>query len=127
MYQECKKRGAKIVLHSCGKIDQFLPDLVDAGLDCIQSLEATAGVDLPGLKESIGDRLCFMGGLDSSGVLTYGTPQDVEENVRNTIKSAGKGGGYFVGPSHDIINIPWENILAMRAAIEKYRKYPLKF
>ncbi|NVM19880.1 MAG: hypothetical protein HWN80_19425, partial [Candidatus Lokiarchaeota archaeon] len=67
-----------------------------------------------------------MGGLDSSGVLTYGTPKDVEENVKNTIKSAGKGGGYFVGPSHDIINIPWENIMAMRAAIEKYRKYPLK-
>ena len=74
----------------------------------------------------LGDKLCFMGGLDSSGILTYGTPKDVEENVRNTIKGAGKGGGYFVGPSHDIINIPWENILAMRAAIEKYRKYPLK-
>ena len=126
IYQVCKKRGVIIILHSCGKIDQFLPDLVDAGLNCIQSLEATAGVDLPGLKESLGDKLCFMGGLDSSGVLTYGTPKDVEENVRSTIKSAGKGGGYFVGPSHDIINIPWENIMAMRAAIEKYRKYPLK-
>ena len=126
IYQACKKRGVFIILHSCGKIDQFLPDLVDAGLNCIQSLEATAGVDLPGLKESLGDKLCFMGGLDSSGIITYGTPKDVEENVKNTIRSAGKGGGYFVGPSHDIINIPWENILAMRAAIEKYRKYPLK-
>ena len=126
IYQACKKGGALIVLHSCGKVDQFLPDLADAGLNCIQSLEATAGVDLPGLKQSLGDRLCFMGGLDSSGILTYGTPKDVEENVRNTLKIAGKGGGYFVGPSHDIINIPWENILAMRAAIEKYRKYPLQ-
>ena len=127
IYQTCKKRGVLIVLHSCGKIDQFLPDLVDAGLNCIQSLEATAGVDLAGLKESLGDRLCFMGGLDSSGIITYGTPKNVEENIRNTIKIAGKGGGFFAGPSHDIINIPWENILAMRAAIEKYRKYPLKF
>ncbi|NVM18838.1 MAG: hypothetical protein HWN80_14070 [Candidatus Lokiarchaeota archaeon] len=125
MYQTCKKRGVLIILHSCGKIDQFLPDLADAGLNCIQSLEATAGVDFPRLKESLGDRLCFMGGLDSSGVLTYGSPKDVEENVRNTIKYAGKGGGYFVGPSHDIINIPWENIMAMRAAIEKYRNYPI--
>jgi len=126
IYKACKKRGVIVVLHSCGKCDQYLPDLVDAGLNCIQSLEATAGVDLAGLKESLGDRLCFMGGLDSSGIITHGSPKDVEENVRNTIKSAGKGGGYFVGPSHDIINIPWENILAMRAAIEKYRKYPLK-
>ena len=127
MFQACRKRGVLIILHSCGKIDQFLPDLADAGLNCIQSLEATAGVDLPGLKDSLGDRLCFMGGLDSSGIITYGTPKDVEENVKNTIKNAGKGGGYFVGPSHDIINIPWENIMAMRAAIEKYRSYPLNF
>jgi len=125
IYQVCKKKGVLVVLHSCGKIDQYLPDLVDAGLNCIQSLEATAGVDLAGLKESLGDRLCFMGGLDSSGVLTHGTPEDVYENVRSTIKKAGKGGGYFVGPSHDILNMPWENVLAMRAAIEKYRKYPL--
>jgi hypothetical protein len=127
MYGTCKKNGILVVLHSCGKIDQYLPDLVDAGLNCIQSLEATAGVDLAGLKESLGDRLCFMGGLDSSGILTSGTPEDVDKNVRSTIKKAGKNGGYFVGPSHDILNIPWDNILAMRAAIEKYRKYPLKF
>lgn len=125
IYQTCKKRGVLVVLHSCGKVDPFLPDLTDAGLTCIQSLEATAGVDLAELKKSLGDRLCFMGGLDSSGILTYGTPKDVEENVKNTIEIAGKGGGYFVGPSHDILNIPWENVLALRAAIEKYRKYPL--
>jgi hypothetical protein len=127
IYQVCKKNGMLVILHSCGKVDQFLPDLVDAGVNCIQSLEATAGVDLAGLKESLGDRLCFMGGLDSSGVLTFGTPKDVEENVKKCLKAAGRGGGYFIGPSHDILNMPWENILAMRAAIEKYRKYPLNF
>ncbi|GAH01381.1 unnamed protein product, partial [marine sediment metagenome] len=41
------------------------------------------------------------------------------------LKAAGQGGGYVIGPSHDILNIPWENILALRDAIEKYRKYPL--
>jgi hypothetical protein len=127
MYNVCKKYGMLTVLHSCGKIDDFLPDLVEIGLNCIQSLEATAGVDLKGLKLALGDKICFMGGLDSSGVLTFGTPQDVENNVKKCIKDAGQGGGYFVGPSHDILNIPWENIIAMRAAIEKYRKYPLNF
>ena len=127
IFQLCKKKGMIVVLHSDGKIDEYLPDLVDAGLNGIQALEATAGVDLAGLKRSLGDRLCFLGGLDSSGVLCFGTPQDVEENVKKCIKAAGYGGGYFVGPSHDILNMPWENVLAMRAAIEKYRKYPLNF
>jgi uroporphyrinogen decarboxylase len=127
IYQVCKKKGILVVLHSCGKVDPFLPDLADAGLNCIQSLEITAGVNLKGLKESLGDRLCFMGGLDSSGILTYGTPKEVEEHIKNTIKIAGNNGGYFVGPSHDILNIPWENILTMRTAIEKYRRYPLNF
>jgi hypothetical protein len=125
MYDECKKHSMLIVLHSCGKIDAFLPDLVNAGLNCIQSLEATAGVDLVGLKNSLGDKICFMGGLDSSGVLTFGTPNDVENNVKACLKAAGFGGGFIIGPSHDILNMPWDNILAMRASIEKYRKYPL--
>jgi hypothetical protein len=127
IFQLCKKKGILVVLHSDGKIDDYLPDLVDAGLNGIQALEATAGVDLASLKVSLGDRVCFLGGLDSSGILCFGNPQDVEENVKRCIKIAGKGGGYFVGPSHDILNMPWKNILAMRAAIEKYRKYPLDF
>jgi len=127
MYDECKKHGMLTVLHSCGKVDSVLPDLVDAGLNCIQSLEASAGVDLAGLKRSLGDRLCFMGGLDSTGVHAFGTPYDVEEDVKKCLKAAGEGGGYIIGPSHDILNMPWENMLAMRAAIEKYRKYPLSF
>jgi len=125
MYDKCKKKGMLTVLHSCGKIDSFLPDLVNIGLNCIQSLEATAGVDLAGLKKTLGNKLCFMGGLDSSGVLTFGTPQDVEQDVKRCLKAAGHGGGYIIGPSHDILNMPWENVLAMRAAIEKYRRYPL--
>ncbi|GAJ06097.1 unnamed protein product, partial [marine sediment metagenome] len=34
-------------------------------------------------------------------------------------------GGYFVGPSHNILTTSWENIVVLRDAIEKYRKYPL--
>jgi uroporphyrinogen-III decarboxylase len=67
-----------------------------------------------------------MDGIDSSDKLNFGTPKDVEEEVKRCIKAAAMGGGYFIGPSHTILNAPWENVLALRAAIEKYRKYPLK-
>ncbi len=124
-YDECRKHGMLIVQHSCGYIDKLLPDMVDAGLDCIQSLEPAAGVDLKLIKETLGDRICLMGGIDSSRVLNFGTPNEVKEEVKRCIKLGGPNGGYFAGPSHDILNTPWENVLALRTALEKYRKYPL--
>ncbi|TFG15917.1 MAG: hypothetical protein EU535_00745 [Promethearchaeota archaeon] len=126
IYQSCKKNGMFIVHHSCGYIDKLLPHMADAGLNCIQSLEPAAGVDLELLKRNLGDRITFMDGIDSSDILNFGKPKDVEEEVKRCIKAAATGGGYFIGPSHNILNAPWENVLALRAAIEKYRKYPLK-
>jgi len=125
LYNACKKRGMFIVQHSCGYIDKNLPDMVDAGLSCIQALEPAAGVDLAYLKQTLGDHLSFMGGIDSSRVLNFGTPEDIADEVKRCLKAAGYGGGYFVGPSHNILNAPWENVKALRDAIEKFREYPL--
>ncbi|MHA1987855.1 MAG: uroporphyrinogen decarboxylase family protein [Promethearchaeota archaeon] len=126
IYQECHKYGIFIIQHSCGYVDKLLPDMVNAGLDCIEALEPAAGVELAHLKETLGDRLSFMGGMDATRTLSFGTPKEVKEEVKRCIHAAAIGGGYFAGPSHNILNVPWENILAFRAAIEKYRKYPLK-
>jgi len=125
IYQACKKNGMFVIQHSCGYIDKLLPHMVDAGLNGIQALEPAAGVDLAHLKETLGDRVAFLGGIDCSNTLNFGTPKDVYEEVKRCFKAAAQGGGYFAGPSHNVLNAPWENILAMRAAIEKYRKYPL--
>ena len=125
IYQACKKNGMFIIQHSCGYIDKLLPYMVGAGLNGIQALEPAAGVDLANLKDTLGDRIAFLGGIDCSNILNFGTPKDVYEEVKRCIKAAAQGGGYFAGPSHNILNAPWENILALRAAIEKYRKYPL--
>ena len=126
IYDACKKRGVFVIQHSCGYIDEFLPEMVEVGLPGIQSLEPAAGVDLAALKEKLGDRVVFFGGVDSSRVLNFGSTTDIENEVKRCIAAAGAGGGYFVGPSHDLFNVPFENVLALRAAIEKHRVYPLK-
>ncbi|KKN15787.1 hypothetical protein LCGC14_0982490 [marine sediment metagenome] len=125
IFQACKKNGMFVLQHSCGYIDKLLPHMVDVGLNGIQALEPSAGVNLAYLKETLGDSVVFLGGIDSSNILNFGTTKDVEEEVKRCFNAAGHGGGYFAGPSHNILNAPWENILALRAAIEKYRKYPL--
>nr|MDO8110893.1 uroporphyrinogen decarboxylase family protein [Candidatus Sigynarchaeota archaeon] len=125
LFNAGKKRGVFMVQHSCGYVDEFLPGMVDAGLQGIQSLEPAAGVNLQALKEKLGDRLVFFGGIDSSRVLNFGTPADIEREVKRCLAAAGSNGGYFIGPSHDLLNVPFDNVLALRTSIEKYRKYPL--
>ena len=125
IYDACNKRGMLIIQHSCGYIDKLLPYMVNAGLNAVEALEPAAGVDLAHLKDTLGDHLCFIGGIDASEILNFGTPNDVDQEVKRCIKAAAQGGGYFAGPSHNILNAPWENILALKSAIEKYRKYPL--
>ncbi len=61
IYQACKKNGMFVIQHSCGYIDKLLPHMVDAGLNGIQALEPAAGVDLAHLKETLGDRVAFLG------------------------------------------------------------------
>ena len=99
--------------------------MAEAGLDCIQALEPAAGVDLAYLKQTLGDELSFMGGIDSGRILNYGTPDDIVTEVKRCVKAAGNHGGYFVGPGHNFLATPLENINILRNAIEKYRKYPL--
>ena len=99
--------------------------MAEAGLSCIQALEPAAGVDLAYLKQTLGDKISFMGGIDSSRILNFGTHEDIVEEVKRCVKAAGNNGGYFVGPSHNILTTPMENLKVLRDAIEKYRKYPL--
>ena len=127
LYQECQKRNIFIVQHSCGYIDEFLPCMAKAGLNCIEALEPAAGVDLKYLKQTLGDKIAFMGGMDSSRVLNFGTIDEIKDEVKRCILSAGKGGGYFAGPSHNILNPSWNNVIAFRDALQKYRKYPINF
>ncbi|NMC05152.1 MAG: hypothetical protein GYA24_08075 [Candidatus Lokiarchaeota archaeon] len=125
LYDTCKKRGMQVIQHSCGQVGEYLPMLVDAGLAGIQALEQEAGVDLAALKESLGDRVTLVGGMDSSRVLSLGTPADVVADVKKCIAAAARGGGYIMGPGHTLLDVPWENVLALRAAMVKHRRYPI--
>ncbi|MFW9784129.1 MAG: uroporphyrinogen decarboxylase family protein, partial [Candidatus Heimdallarchaeota archaeon] len=89
------------------------------------ALEPTAGVNLGQLKDTLGEKVSFMGDIDSSRTLNFGTLKEIEEDVKKCIMAACQGGGYFVGPSHNILNDPWENCILLRDAMIKHRNYPL--
>ncbi len=111
----------KILLHSCGGIEPFLDDLIDAGLDAVNPVQVSAaGMDAGLLKEKYGDRLTFWGGgCDTQTVLPHASPAAVEQHVKKQIKILKRGGGFVFQQVHNIMaNVPPQNIVAMFQAIK---------
>jgi len=116
--------GAKVIYHTDGAVMEATPWLVDMGIDVLQALQFSAeGMDPQRLKQDVGDRLCFEGGVSVQTTLPFGTADDVRQEVRHLIDTLGQSGGYILGPSHAIqVGTPPENVLAMFDVVEDY--YP---
>ncbi len=125
------KHGAVVFMHSCGYMEELIPHFLDAGLDGLQSLEVPAGNDLARIRSVVKDKMCLVGGIDSSRVMTFGTPKECEEHVKEKMRKATTldgetmAGGYIPGPAHNLIDTPMENVRTVIAAIAKYGVYPL--
>lgn len=59
-----KDLGVPLIVHTCGDFRPHIPSLVEAGVDCIQAMEAKTGMNVVTLAETWKDRLTFMGNLD---------------------------------------------------------------
>ena len=106
--------GVPILLHSCGRITDYLEDLAQTKIAAVHPLQRTAGMDLRQVKEIYGDRFCIIGNIDSSRTLPYGTPEEVAAEVRDAIDIAAPGGGYILASDHSLHDgIPVENITTM--------------
>jgi len=119
MYRHVKKRGKFVIQHSCGDILEVLPDLIEIGLDCYQTVQPEI-YDLRKLKEAYGSRLSFWGGISTQRDLPVRSPEELSEIVRETADVMGKGGGYILAPTHAIPqDVPPENVIALLNAFSK--------
>ena len=70
------------------------------------------------LADQFGGHIVFHGGVDTQGVLPFGTPDEVALHARETVEKLGQKGGYIFGPSQILgPDIPVENIVAMYEAV----------
>ncbi len=117
----------KVLLHNDGAIREFVPDIIEAGFDLLNPIEShLPGMDPSGLKADFGAQLVFQGGVNVKEVLPKGTEAEIRAEVRLRIEQMGPGGGYILGPTHNLGNdIPLENILAFFKAGHELGHYPL--
>ncbi|MEI7900173.1 MAG: uroporphyrinogen decarboxylase family protein [bacterium] len=123
-WQPYNDAGIPIILHSCGNLIGFLPDLIDIGLRVLEPVQSC--MDLKLLKREFGKDLTFWGGIETQK-LPFLAPEQVRQMTRDTIRVLGKGGGYIIGPSQEVMNdVPLTNVIALVETIVEERKRVLE-
>ena len=112
---------AQILFHNCGNNIPLMEMFIDCGVDCYQSLQTTAGMEVGRLKDDFGDALCFWGGVPVE-LLIDGSVDEVRAAVRTAMERGAPGGGFILGPSHSVaFNTKYDNFLAFLDEFERTR------
>ena len=113
--------GLAVILHSCGFVEPLVPDLVEAGIDCLQAMEVKAGMDMPRLAERFGDRIAFFGNIDVRALIANDRgwiDRELNTKIPPVISRHG-GGGYILHTDHS--EPPEVDYDTMRYFIERGR------
>jgi len=109
--------GKQVILHSCGSVYRIIPRLIEAGVDCLHPLQATAAKMAAERRgREFGGRITFLGGIDAQDVLPHGTPEAVRADVARVRRLLGPY--VIISPSHEAIlpDVPPANVRALADA-----------
>ena len=114
--------GRYVYFHIDGKVDNLISDFIQMGVDVLNPIDPSGGVqDIYEIKEQYGREITLAGNINIDTVLKDGTPQEVKADVWEHMIKLGKGGGYIVSSSHNLHElIPIENYYAMRDAVMEF-------
>jgi len=121
----CTKKNVAFIYHTDGDIWSVLDDLKDCGVNALQPIEPQA-MDIVELKQKKGRDFCLVGNVDVD-LLTRGTREQIENQVKFLLSNVAPGGGYCLGSGNTVPEyVPVENYVAMIETAHRYSKYPIE-
>ncbi len=117
---------AKIWYHTCGSCIEYIPDLLDNGIDILNPVQISAeNMDPQKLKTEYGNKLDFWGGaIDAQRILPFESQETIKKEVRKNFEIFKPGGGYIFNNVHNIqAGVPPENIVAFYDAAYEFGFY----
>lgn len=114
-----------IIHHSDGDLKDLIPIMLEVGgANAIHPIEPAGGNDIYAIKEQYTDQLTLCGNIDISGVLSYGTKEEVVEDVKEHIDRLSYNGRYICTSSNSITDsVKTENFMAMIETVHKYGRF----
>ncbi len=107
---------AKVWYHTCGSCIDYIPELIDNGVDILNPVQiGIRNMEPAALKAQFGKQITFWGGgIDAQHVLPTASPAEIREHVARNVAAFKPGGGYVFNNVHNIqAGVPAENIVAL--------------
>lgn len=118
LWKPLKEKGIKVIFCSDGKIESLMDDIVEAGADGFIFEPVN---DLKGIVKKYGNDKILIGNIDTK-ILTFGSFEDIENEVKRCVETAKECPGYFLNVSGQIPhNVPLENAEFYFECCKKYR------
>ena len=118
--------GAKICYHTCGSCYEFIPELIEMGIDILNPVQVgLKNMEPQKIKEEFGKQISLWGGgIDSGYTLALSNPADIRENVRRNLEIFKPSSGYIFSNDHNIqFDVLPENIAALFDAAYEFGFY----
>jgi len=119
IYEAVHAHGKIVIHHSCGSVADIMPDIIEIGMDVLESVQPeAAGMNPYELKKKWGDKIAFWGGLGSQSTIPLGTPDEIRQEIRRLRSEMSRGGGYILAPAKPLQpGTPTENAVAILETI----------
>ena len=100
IFEAIHAQGKLAIMHCCGSVADIMGDIVEIGLDVLESVQPeAAGMDPYTLKAAWGDKITFWGCLGSQHTIPFGTPAEIRGEMQKLCRELGRGGGYILAPA----------------------------
>jgi uroporphyrinogen decarboxylase len=116
----CHKNGKPFILHSCGKVEVLMDDLIEeVGIDAFHSFQDNI-TPIEEMHRRYRDRISLLGGVDVD-LLARGSTDAVRARTRQILEACAPAGSIMLGSGNSVTNYcSIENYYAM---IDETRKW----
>jgi len=118
MFKKVHAAHMHVWFHSDGQIKDIFGDLIEIGVDVINSQVSVVGLDW--IAKNARGKITFRTDIDRQQVMPFGSPAQVKEAVQQVFEACGTKDGGIIGCGEIGPDVPLENIRAMYEAFRDY-------
>ena len=85
IFEAIHGHGWHVILHSCGRVNAFVPALIELGVDVL-NMQQSRNYGLVEFGEQFRGKVCFLATVDIQATLPRGVEEEVREEARLLVR-----------------------------------------